>query len=446
MNKYFILPLIAFMVSLTASAQKDSSMDVAPVISFKKNDMKLTIGGRVAIDGAYLTSDYTPVNSGFAISDARIRTSLAVGTAWFFSADFDFSYGEFKQKDLYGRYRWDNSWLKLGYFAEPSSMNLNTSRYSMHFITRPGAVNALSQGRSLGVAYRFANDLFYANQGVFAENKYNDQLNGFQGFSLSGRWLVKPINNDDMTVHVGGSFRYATIETGEYIEGVLHRELHVGAPLENNVYTSVDFLSATLPWASSEMNIGIEALARTKRAFIRGEYLIKHVGKDRDDQRMFENQLGGMYSWTTLESWQKANPLATTKFNGGYIEAGFLICGNGYEYDNDNSLLKGTSGSKTLEVVARYNYTNLNDIAEGDFYWDALDKFYPNFDGSIPDFPAPSTSVAGGAMHSFTIGLNYGINRFTKLMVDYTHSSFDNVRMSYDKNFSILQTRIMISF
>ncbi len=446
MKRYLVMPVMALMMTLSASAQNNSAMDVDPLVSISKDDLKFTVGGRFAFDGAYLTSDYTPVNSGFAISDARIRTSLTVGDSWFFTADFDFSYGEFKQKNLFGQYSWDNSWIKFGYFCEPSSMNLNTSRFNMHFISRPGSVNALSQGRSIGVAYKYSNDLFFANQGVFAENEYNDQLDGFQGFGLSGRWLVKPVSTSDLVLHAGASFRYATIESGDYVNGVLYRDLTIGASLENNVYLPHEFHSVTVPWASAEMNIGVEALAMTKKFFVRGEYLMKSIYRDRNDQRLFENQLGGMYSWGTLEAWQNANPLKTINFNGGYVEAGVILMGDKYEYDHANSVLKGLSGNNTLELVARYNRTNLNDITEGDFYWDALDKFYPNFNGTLPDFPKGSTSVAGGAMNSYTIGLNYGVNDYIKLMVDYTYSTLDNVKYSYDKSFSILQTRLIVAF
>lgn len=58
-------------------------------------------------------------------------------------------------------------------------------------------------GRSLGITYKFFNQKVLADQGIFAENKYNDQISGFQGFSLSGRWLYKVINDDYMTLHVG---------------------------------------------------------------------------------------------------------------------------------------------------------------------------------------------------------------------------------------------------
>lgn len=54
--------------------------------------------------------------------------------------------------------------------------------------------------------------------GYFAENKYNDQISGFQGFSLSGRWLYKVINDDYMTLHVGLGLRYSRINTGRVVD------------------------------------------------------------------------------------------------------------------------------------------------------------------------------------------------------------------------------------
>ena len=51
-----------------------------------------------------------------------------------------------------------------------------------------------------------------------------------------------------------------------------------------------------------------------------------------------------------------------------------------------NTLLLGGMNDKGgLEVVARYSYTNLNDINKGDVFLIGNHKFYPN--GEIKDYP-----------------------------------------------------------
>ena len=185
---------------------------------------------------------------------------------------------------------------------------------------------------------------------------------------------------------------------------------------------------------------------KQNRFFVRGEYLFQAVEKnDRDDQRLFENQLGsGLFASSTLEAWRSMNKIRTDNFNGGYLEAGYLIFGDKYSYDNSNSIISGVKGKNTLQLLLRYGYTDLNDINENDVYSYAMGRFYQN--GEINTMAAASTSVAGGAMHTATIGLNYGINNYLKVLVDYTFSSLDNVRFPLDKNFNILQARMTLSF
>ena len=47
-----------------------------------------------------------------------------------------------------------------------------------------------------------------------------------------------------------------------------------------------------------------------------------------------------------------------------------------------------------LELVARYNYTSLNDVNEGEYYAVGRDQYYPN--NYMEDWPYASSSVGGG--------------------------------------------------
>lgn len=89
------------------------------------------------------------MKSGAAITDARIRTSLTYKQLYFY-ADFDFSKGTFKQKNIFVRYNFCESTygihsVKAGYFNEPSSMSLNASLYNYHFYSRAAPAMALSR-------------------------------------------------------------------------------------------------------------------------------------------------------------------------------------------------------------------------------------------------------------------------------------------------------------
>ena len=203
MKKYILMPVLAAL-SLSGSVAQAQDFDNKPVVnvSNSKENLNFTIGARFMMDGAYYHSDFTPVKSGAAITDARIRTSMSYED-WYFYADFDFSKGKFSQKNIFLQYSLEGAKgthrFKAGYYNNPASMANNTSRGSLHFISRSAAANAFSPSRELGLSYIFYNNHFFANQGVFAENKYNDQPSGYQGMSFGGRWVWRPINNEDRT-------------------------------------------------------------------------------------------------------------------------------------------------------------------------------------------------------------------------------------------------------
>ena len=98
MKKYILLPamMVAAMLSTTAVKAQE---DVNPLLKYvnKENDLKASIGGRMFADVAYYHTEWTPMKSGAAITDARIHASLTYGKLFIY-ADFGFGNGEFSQK------------------------------------------------------------------------------------------------------------------------------------------------------------------------------------------------------------------------------------------------------------------------------------------------------------------------------------------------------------
>lgn len=448
MKKHMLLPaiLVASMLSTTTVKAQE---DVNPLLKYinKDNGLEASVGGRMFADVAYYHSDWTPMKSGAALTDARIHAALTYGKLYLY-ADFGFGNGVFSQKNIFLRYNFKESLkgihsVKAGYYNEPSSMSMMTSSYNYHFITRPTVAQALAPGRALGATYKFYSRHFFADQGIFAQMKYNEQKEGYQGLSLSGRWLWKPINDNNVTVQFGTGLRYERINGGEVYNGVYKTNMHVASNMQTYVDRTSQFLSCDLPWAKNAFTLNPEFLVKTNRLFARGEFTWKKVWKERDDQTLFENQLGGQQSWTNLKGWQGGNLLRSTIMNGGYVEMGYLIFGKSYTYDDEYGLLKGMGDKNSLEVVARYSYTNLTDITKGDVFLIGNHKFYPN--GEIKDYPY-SSSIDGGTMHAVTLGLNYSFNQYIKIMGEYQYANLSNVYFPDDQNFHQLQLRVMFAF
>ena len=455
MKKHILLPAMLVAAMFSTSAVK-AQEDVNPLLKYisKDESFKASIGGRMYADLAYYHSDWTPMKSGAAITDARIHAALEYGKFYIY-ADFGFGKGEFSQKNLFVQYNFKESLkgihsVKVGYYNEPSSMSAMTSTYNYHFFARPAAVQALAPGRALGATYRFFNDKFFFDRGIFAQLKYNDQDAGYQGLSLSGRWLYKPVNDEHHTFQFGFSARYQRFNAGTvYQDGVFETNVNYSANMQSYVDEDVEFLNLDLPWAKDAFSITPEFLFRSDRFFTRAEYIWTRVWKDRDDQRLFESQLGGQQSWQTLPSWQGGNKLRPTLLNGGYLELGYLICGKAYTYDQQYGILKGMGDKNALEVVARYSYTDLSDITKGDRFVYGNNKFYPDSDGDgvaeIVDYPRWS-SVDGGKMHAVTVGLNYSFNQYIKVMGEYQYANLKNVYFPDDQNFHQLQLRVAFAF
>ena len=446
MKKYMLMPLLA-LTALSANAQ---DFDSKPTVTIdnKAEDLHFTVGARFMADAAYYHTDFTPMQSGAAISDARIRTSLTYQN-WYFYADFGFGGGKFSQKNIFLQYAQEDSKggrhaIKGGYYNDAAgSMARNTSLGSYHFISRAGATNALGEGRELGITYKYTNDHFLAYQGVFTENQYNKIEAGYNGLVFSGRYLYRPIIDENQTLAIGGNVRFQHVGGGVTEDNVLKKTVKLGQSMETFVDEDEQFVSCELPWAENVFDAGAEVLYHNQKMFVRGEYLYKHVTKKRDSKTLFDASNNNIDTWGTLDAWIAANPLRSNNFHGGYIEAGYMIFGNPYSYDKNEGVLRGLSG-RSLEIVGRFNYTGLNDIVKGEYFSVARNQYYP--DGYMADWPYKSTSVGGGAVRSYTLGLNYSFNKIAQVMVDYTYHHLTKDFLPYDKNFHEVQARLQFVF
>ena len=442
MKKYILLPMMA--LCLAGNAQ---DFDNDPTVQLQKNDAKFTVGARMMGDVAYYHSDFTPLKSGASLTDARIRTSFSYRD-WYFYADFGFGGGKFSQKNIFAQWNkenWANGWnvVKAGYYNDPGSMARNTSLGSYHFISRHGSTMALGVGRELGVTYKFYNNMWFANQGISTDHAYNNQIAGFDGVAVSGRWLVRPLNTEDQTFHIGVNARFAHRGGGEVTNNVINKKLTIGQALETYVDGTEDLVTAELPWVNNVVNVGAELLYRNPKFFARGEFLYKHVTKKRDSYSLFEDAQNNIDCWGTYEAWLAANPLRNNNFYGGYVELGYMIFGSPYTYSNADGVLGGLKG-KSLEIVARYNYTGLNDIVDGEYYSVGRYQYYPA--GYMQDYPYASSSVGGGNVNAVTVGVNFSFNKYIQVMADYTYTHLDRDKLPYDRDFHAVQGRVQFTF
>lgn len=449
--KYIIMSALAAL-ALSATAQ---DFDNDPTLKIDNKDQKVnfTVGARFMADAAYYHTDFTPLQSGASITDARIRTSMTYGQNWYFYADFGFGNGKFSQKNIFLQYATKNASdathaIKVGYYNDPAgSMARQTSLGSYHFISRAGMSNAIGAGRELGITYKYSSNNWFLYQGVFTENQYNKIDAGFNGYALSGRWLYRQLDCYNK-FHVGVNARFLHLGGGETVvtkgSSVLKKTFAMGQSLETYVDEDEQFVGCELPWANNVIDLGAEALYLNKNFFVRGEFKHRIVTKSRDSYKIFIASQDNIDGWGDIELWENANKLKTNHFNGAYIEAGYKLFGGDYKYNKFDGVMGGLDG-KSLEIVARFNYTGLNDLTEGEYFSVGRNQYYAA--GYMEDWPGTgATSVGGGDVYSTTVGVNYSFNKFAQVMLDYTWHKLDKDFLPYDKNIHQVQARVQFTF
>lgn len=100
--KKILLTSLAVLFGFSAMAQ-DFDTDPKVKIDNEKEDLHFKIGARMISDVAWYHSDFTPLKSGAALVDSRIRAGLNYKN-WYFFADMGFTKSGFKQKHIFLQY------------------------------------------------------------------------------------------------------------------------------------------------------------------------------------------------------------------------------------------------------------------------------------------------------------------------------------------------------
>ncbi len=204
---------------------------------------------------------------------------------------------------------------------------------------------------------------------------------------VQSRFSIAPINEDNLTLHLGTSFRYRTRED----DGLYS---YSARPVQMN-YQSV--LLKTGAIGKNDTNIGLEA------ALSNGPY------------------------WIILDAQQnnvKSNNV-TYNFNGATIEAAYVLSGEHRPYSVKSGTFGAIKPKKSVygggmgawALTGRYDYLNLQDKG------------------------------LGGTQKGYTLGLNWYLAQKTIIRFNYAHSDFDFVQnTSRDIKSDIYNIRLQIGF
>lgn len=456
--KKYIFPLLAFALLSTqswgqtkpteAQTELNAYMDDG-LVTFKSQDEQYSfrVGGRLAVDGAYYIDDYTDRSSGADLSSARIRIFSKLGSKLDVKFDIDFASGV-SIKDAYLRWHTDRAgFLRVGHFAEPFSAENIASTFDYNFINKSATNEAFAPGRALGVSYRHYSNYLWGEGGIFSQKIGKSHSNGDMGWGVTARLLAR-YTGEDWAVHAGGAFSYRIPDANGFANGNddYNRSVTLASSLEsaidktNMLYSKVNNVKQTLKY-------NIEGLATWRNLYLTGEYTHGKYVRERDWDYNFQTSLGTlMGTFTPTPEIYKSffGPDTNAEFSGYQVQAGWLIRGGDYRYNKVDALMN-RPGRNSLELIARYNHTDLNYIEPGSIFMNG--KFYSN--EMMASWGMANTSVVGGVANTFTVGVNYYFTHNIAMKVNYSYAHLDQQysdAFRYDKNLHTLQMRLQLEF
>ncbi|WP_302589470.1 porin [uncultured Muribaculum sp.] len=410
------------------------------------------VGARAFIDGSYYFDDYTDRGSGANISSARVRVFSKLGNHFDFKFDVDFMSKGNMLKDVYLRWHSNkNGFFMLGNFIEPFSAENIQTTMNDPFITKSATVQAFGTGRRVGVSYRYYHPYFWGEAGAFSQAPSQEYVQGDKGYSLSARLLGR-YTSEDFNIHAGGSINWSRPDAQGITNGSddYNRSIVVGTNLESAV-DKLQLAGATINNVSNVLKFGFEVMANYRNVYFKGEYIGAHYDRERDWNYNFQNALGTFMGsmFPTISAYKALMGEDTkVKFYGVSVEAGVLVLGGDYKYNRVNALMN-RPGGKTLELIARFNHTNLNDILPGS-WWAQGARGAGFYTSSLHQaFGITNGSVSGGRLNTFTFGVNYYITNSVVARLDYNYAHLNHkysLQYCEDKNLHSLQARLAFEF
>lgn len=365
--------------ALVEASAKQATADETPQISKPEPASALTtpdkmfewnIRGRIFADTAWINDRDNSAD--IHASEFRAARIGVEGKAWKtvkYILEADFADNDLDVKDAYLQWQGPVN-VTMGQFKTPNSLEEITSARHTTLMERSTFTDAFSLDRQIGVSLSVGNDNSQLTAGIFQGG--NGVANDDEGLTVAARGHYALELQESGLVHIGGSFRHrnAGDDQGDF-------RYRVRPP----VHLSDRFIDTT-SLADSDTFYGLELAALFGPFHIASEYAIQDV------------------SLSAPLPGQK-NPV----FSGYYLEGGWFLTGEQKGYKAETGVFDRPKVNKPVhkgglgawQVAARYDVTDLTD--EG---------------------------VFGGEQENITLGVNWYLNRHTRIMANYTWSDISD--------------------
>ena len=368
-------------------------MGFAAAANAQENKLVVKPSGRILMDAAFLNSSNKTVDEqcvdGVNVPDIRIGMKVSYGK-WEGKADIGYARGSVSPKDIFIQYNFNKqNFLRGGYFVHQFGYQSATSSSFKVSMEEPETHSAFGVGgRLVGLMYEHSDDKFMGTGSIYTDaQSFKKQTNhtGYQGTGLLTRLVYHPFIEKGNLFHVGIGLNYELAAENR-------SNMEFKAPYPVRV-AGINAIGAKITDAKNDFKFSGELMAAKGHVGIEGQYIFMNVDRKGDAK--------------SYNAW------------GAYGNLRFLL-NNEYEYVKNDAGI-ATPAPKSWELVAAYNYTDMNDAKAG---------------------------FHGGKLSDWALTMNYYINKYMIWRVSgHIVRAGESDYSGFNKNtFRVIETRIQFKF
>ena len=368
-------------------------MGFAAAANAQENKLVVKPSGRILMDAAFLNSSNKAVDEqcvdGVNVPDIRIGMKVSYGKAEG-KADIGYARGSVSPKDIFIQYNFNKqNFLRGGYFVHQFGYQSATSSSFKVSMEEPETHSAFGVGgRLVGLMYEHSDDKFMGTGSVYTDaQSFKKQTNqtGYQGTGFLTRLVYHPLIEKGNLFHVGIGLNYELAAENR-------SNMEFKAPYPVRV-AGINAIGAKITDAKNDFKFSGELMAAKGHVGIEGQYIFMNVDRKGDAK--------------SYNAW------------GAYGNLRFLL-NNEYEYVKNDAGI-ATPAPKSWELVAAYNYTDMNDAKAG---------------------------FHGGKLSDWALTMNYYINKYMIWRVSgHIVRAGESDYSGFNKNtFRVIETRLQFKF
>lgn len=368
-------------------------MGFAAAANAQENKLVVKPSGRILMDAAFLNSSNKAVDEqcvdGVNVPDIRIGMKVSYGK-WEGKADIGYARGSVSPKDIFIQYNFNKqNFLRGGYFVHQFGYQSATSSSFKVSMEEPETHSAFGVGgRLVGLMYEHSDDKFMGTGSVYTDaQSFKKQTNhtGYQGSGFLTRLVYHPLIEKGNLFHVGIGLNYELAAENR-------SNMEFKAPYPVRV-AGINAIGAKITDAKNDFKFSGELMAAKGHVGIEGQYIFMNVDRKGDAK--------------SYNAW------------GAYGNLRFLL-NNEYEYVKNDAGI-ATPAPKSWELVAAYNYTDMNDAKAG---------------------------FHGGKLSDWAFTMNYYINKYMIWRVSgHIVRAGESDYSGFNKNtFRVIETRLQFKF